>query len=150
MLERAIGLAWCRDRSTVVVDVSNRGAGHRVPTGDVHRHASLKLWRSSAPEALRDSFFGRRYEPDPRGGKRIVWDSSLAPGESRRLRVEAAELAGEPDEPINLALVYVLTGDETPARHRDPGESTTRVVGSDRRRFSELPRCESPAPVTSR
>jgi hypothetical protein len=80
----------------VVIEVANRGAGHRVPTGDIHRHMVARLWRSSAPESTFEAFFGRRYEPAPDGGKRITWDSSLAPGQRRRFAVPERSLHPSP------------------------------------------------------
>lgn len=144
MLARALELSWCRKASSIEIAIANRGAGHRVPTGDVHRHASIKLWRSSAPASMQEIFLGRRYEPDPAGGKRTTWDSSLAPGQRRRYSFDIAALGGEPDEPINIELVYVMTGDETPARHRDPGEPTLSVVAAARRLVGEIAGCDHP------
>lgn len=126
MLHAAISASWCRSErrdgregndgsgapSDVIVEVANSGAGHRVPTGDIHRHMVARLWRSSAPESTFEAFFGRRYEPAPGGGKRITWDSSLAPGQRRRFVVPERSLlpavhpeattpvAAEPIEPV--------------------------------------------------
>ncbi len=94
MLRTAISSSWCRDeRDQVVIEIANVGAGHRVPTGDIHRHMLARLWRSSAPEATFEAFFGRRYEPAADGGKRITWDSTLAPGQRRRFAVPPRTLA---------------------------------------------------------
>jgi hypothetical protein len=141
MLERAIGVALCRRGDALVVALDNRGAGHAVPTGDVHRHIYARVWRSSAPEGLFEIFLGRRYDGEAATGKRTVWDSRLSPGERREHAVALAALGGEADEPINLELVYVYTGDERPLRHRDPGEPTRRIIADDRLELAAVSPC---------
>ena len=142
MLERALALELCRDGDTLVMALENRGAGHHVPTGDVHRHINLRAWRSEAPERLHEIFIGRRFEPDAAGGKRTVWDSTLPPRQRRLFRVDPASLGGA--GAIRVELVYVYTADETPRPGRDPGEPTSRVIEERRVRFEELPACASP------
>jgi Cytochrome c554 and c-prime len=172
MLRAAISASWCRTEREVVMEVGNVGAGHRVPTGDIHRHLVARFWRSSAPESTFEAFFGRRYEPAEDGGKRITWDSTLAPKERRRFAVplrsleplsaqapvegaegveEAAALRAELEaEPINFEVVYVYTIDEFPRRDRAPSEPWTAQLVSERRRFEELPRCDATAPAPAR
>lgn len=181
LLRSAIEASWCRRdggpageagaeptakptekptaEPSVVMEVANVGAGHRVPTGDIHRHMVARFWRSSAPEATFEAFFGRRYQPAPDGGKRITWDSTLAPGQRRRFEVkeaalrspslsEADLLQGAADEvlaePINFEVTYVYTIDEFPRSDRAPSEPVTQILLSERKRLGELPRC---APV---
>ena len=134
MREGALDLAWCARGDELAVAITNVAAGHSVPTGDIHRHLYLRVWRSSAPEALFQAYFGRRFEPAPDGGKRTSWDSTIAPRETKRFTVGAAALGGEPGEPINLELVYVFAADEDA-----PGASTTIV--RERRPLAELARC---------
>jgi hypothetical protein len=141
MLERALAVELCRDGEVAVMSLENRGAGHNVPTGDVHRHLYLRLWRSSAPERLYDVFIGRRFQPVDEGGKKTVWDSTLAPRERRRWRVPVAELGDDPAEPLRLELRYVYTSDELPRPTRDPGEPTARTLLTRSARFEELPGC---------
>ena len=138
MLARALELETCRDGPFVVIGLRNRGAGHRVPTGDVHRHVVVRAWRSAAPEKLYEIFVGRRFTPAPDGGKTVIWDSTLAPGERRRWKVAATEL-GDDDGPVRTELRYVYTIDENP--RRDPGEPTYTVVAGGASRFEELPAC---------
>jgi hypothetical protein len=137
MLARALELEVCRAGAEVTIGLRNRGAGHRVPTGDVHRHAVVRVWRSAAPERLYEVFIGRRFAPEQGGGKRVVWDSTLAPGEGRRWRVADADLGA--DGPLNWELRYVYTIDENP--RRDPGEPTVTVVAEGTAGFAELPAC---------
>lgn len=139
MMAKALEFAVCRDGAELVLSLTNRGAGHRVPTGDVHRHLNLRVWRSSAPERLEEIFLGRRFEPTEAGGKRTTWDSTLAPGERRSWRVNAATLG--PDGPLRFSVDYVYTVDEVPHRGRDPGEPTTLVVTDRTTPFEELPPC---------
>lgn len=171
LLRSAIEASWCRrdggpagqpgQEPYVVMEVANVGAGHRVPTGDIHRHMVARFWRSSAPEATFEAFFGRRYQPAPDGGKRITWDSTLAPGQRRRFEVkeaalrspslgEAELLQGAADEllaePLNFEVTYVYTIDEFPRSDRAPSEPVTQVLLSERKRLDELPRCAPAAP----
>ncbi|WP_428261253.1 multiheme c-type cytochrome [Haliangium sp.] len=139
MLERALATSVCRDDQVIVVTVENRGAGHNVPTGDIHRHLVVRVWRSTAPEHLFEAFLGRRFEPDPSGGKRTTWDSTLAPAERRRYRVPVADLGGEPDEPVAIEARYVYVLDEHP--RRSPGEPTYRVLYERRAPIEELSPC---------
>jgi len=141
MLERALSLEVCRDGDELVMSVENRGAGHHVPTGDVHRHVNLRAWRSVAPERLTEIFFGRRFEPMAEGGKRTVWDSTLAPRQRRSFRVAPGDLGDE--GPVRFELVYVYTADERPRPGRDPGEPTSRLIAERSARFEELPACGS-------
>lgn len=145
MLEAALEVAWCR-RATASGEVlglaiANIGAGHAVPTGDIHRHAALRVWRSSAPELLTEVFLGRRFEDVAGGGKATVWDSSIGPGQTRRHELPVAALGGEPDEPLNLELVYVFIQSEFPRAHRLPAEPTTHVMVRRRERVEALPAC---------
>jgi hypothetical protein len=142
MLARALSLSACTRGDQLELAIENRGAGHAVPTGDVHRHILVRAWRSSDPAALFEIFIGRRYEEAPEGGKRTAWDSRVAPGQTRRYATALAALGGEPDEPINVELTYVYTADETPHRRRDPGEPTRAVV-SVRRGVPTCPDRES-------
>lgn len=173
LLRSAIDASWCRGETGLSIEVANTGAGHRVPTGDIHRHMVARLWRSSAPEATFEAFFGRRYEPAPDGGKRITWDSTLAPQQRRRFEVpetslraasvlvegqaaaEAAASAAAASaealaEPINFEVTYVYTIDEFPRRDRTPSEPVTAQLLSERKRWDELPRCASPATAAAR
>ena len=121
-LEGALQHRACRDGDDIVVAIGNVGAGHNVPTGDVHRHLVARLWRPSAPESLFEIFIGRRFEPDDHGGKRTTWDSTIPPQTTRRYRTRLAGLGGDADEPVSFELRYVYTADEIPRRTRDPGK----------------------------
>ncbi|HEX2568482.1 MAG TPA: multiheme c-type cytochrome [Polyangia bacterium] len=139
MLERALELTVCRAGDDLVATVKNRGAGHRVPTGDVHRHLVLRAWRPSAPEALSELVLGRRFAPLPDGGKRLVADTTLAPGEARALRVPLDRRAA-PDEPVSVELRYVYTIDEFPPH--PIGEPAWVTIEALRTTASALARCE--------
>jgi hypothetical protein len=141
MLLRALAFDVCRDGDAAVMTVGYVGAGHAVPTGDVHRHLVARAWRPTAPERLFEAFLGRRYEPAPDGGKRTTWDSTLPPLTRRTYRVPLADL-GDDDGPIAFELRYVYTADEIP--RRDPGEPTWRVVHEQRAAAADLPPCHPP------
>ncbi len=142
MLEGALDVSWCRPSDTTLrVAIKNAGAGHSVPTGDIHRHMYARLWRSSAPEALFQAFFGRRFEPAPDGGKTTVWDSSLAPGATKLLEIPVAQLAGDDDEPVNLELVYVYLASEFPRASNAPDEPTTMSIVRRASVTREIPVC---------
>ena len=153
MLERALEVAWCREPRAAAaaaatadqalrVTVRNAAAGHSVPTGDVHRHVDLRLWRSSAPEALYQASFGRRFEIDEDGGKTTSWDSTLPPGASQTVRVELARLGGEPAEPVSLELAYVYVGDEYPILRLPADVPTEASIVLRRAAVGELPTCD--------
>jgi hypothetical protein len=139
MREAALEVTWCRRDGVIDVGVRNATAGHTVPTGDIHRHLYLRLWRSSAPEAMFQAFFGRRFEPAEDGGKRTIWDSSIAPAETKRFEVGAASLAGDDDEPVNLELVFIFIENEFPRKPAD--EPTTASIVRRRTVLTELPIC---------
>jgi hypothetical protein len=166
MLESALAVTWCRRDATlaatasagasvpmnggsgrpagsIVVVLANVNAGHDVPTGDVHRHMNLRVWRSSAPELLYEGYLGRRFEPDDAGGKRTTWDSSIAPGQEQRHTVSIASL-GDPDdpaEPINLSLDYVFIENEFPKPNRAPDEPAVTTVTRLRAELDDIARC---------
>lgn len=142
MLRRAVTLDVCRHDGQVVMTLENRGAGHHVPTGDVHRHMNLRVWRSTAPEKLYEAFLGRRFTPVEDGGKITSWDSTLAPRERRRYAVDDAALGD--GGPLRFELRYVYTADENPTHSRDPGEPTSRVIYERSAAFEELPPCATP------
>ena len=150
MLEGALDVAWCREGEgggeALRATVRNVAAGHAVPTGDIHRHMYLRIWRSSAPEALFQAFFGRRFELAADGGKTTSWDSRLAPGAAKTFRIAPGELGGEPDEPVNLELVYVYIVNEFPRLHQAPAEPTTASVVRRAAAIEDLPACAGPAP----
>ena len=139
MLAAALDVTWCRRGDALEVAVRNASAGHSVPTGDIHRHFNLRLWRSSAPEALFEAFLGRRFDPVDDGGKRTVWDSTIAPQATQQHAVPLARLGGEPGEPINLELTYVFL--ETDVPRAVLGEPGFTSVLRRRAAPDELPAC---------
>jgi len=142
MLEAALDITWCRRGEMLEVRLRNAAAGHSVPTGDIHRHLNLRLWRSSAPEALFEAFLGRRFDPDDGGGKRTVWDSTIAPQATQQHDIAIADLGGDADEPINLELTYVFLENELPrAGHAAPSEPGTASVTRRRALASEIAPC---------
>lgn len=141
MLQRALQLTTCRDNGHIVTKLSNFGAGHNVPTGDVHRHVTLRVWRSSAPDKLYDVYIGRRFKPDPAGGNFTSEDWTLAPGQTRTDRVKLADLGGGADEPVNVELRYVYVVDEFPAPRNAPKEPTFTIISLDRTLAKDFPAC---------
>lgn len=143
MIGAAITVTWCRADDTIAVTLTNAAAGHNVPTGDIHRHMNLRVWRSSAPEAMFEAFLGRRFKPADDGGKLTTWDSSIAPGASQRHVVRIADLgeADDPDEPINLEFNYVYIPDEFPHPDRVPSEPSSASIVKWRMPAAEIPAC---------
>lgn len=84
--------------------VASVGAGHALPTGDVHRHLVLRAWRSSSPATLWEAFIGRAFEPAEDGGRRVRLDTSLRPLESRTWELSLGDLGGDRAEPVNVEL----------------------------------------------
>ncbi len=150
MLESALDVAWCSEAAApgateppaLRVTVRNATAGHTVPTGDIHRHMYLRLWRSSAPASLYQAFFGRRFEPAEDGGKTTTWDSTLAPGAAKAFRIDLDRLGGEAGEPVNLELVYVYIGNEFPRMRVAPDEPGAASVVRRRAAAGELATCD--------
>jgi hypothetical protein len=150
MLASALDVAWCREPradaagedQALRVTVRNVAAGHTVPTGDIHRHMYLRLWRSSAPEAMFQAFFGRRFDVAEDGGKTTSWDSTIAPGAAKIARVDLDRLGGEAGEPVNLELVYVYIGNEFPRASSAPDEPSSTSVVRRRASTGELPPCD--------
>ena len=101
----------------------------------------LRIWRSSAPETMFQAFFGRRFEPAGDGGKRTVWDSTIAPRETKRSIVRMSALGGDDDEPINVELVYVFIEHEFPRKSDEP---TTASLTRTRLVPAEIPACATP------
>jgi hypothetical protein len=143
MLERALRMTVCRREGAVEVGVANVGAGHNVPTGDVHRHLVLRAWWSSAPERTFELVFGRLFEPLESGGKRLVSDTTLPAGGSRTTRVALASL-GEPDgaEPLNVELRYVYVIDDRPEPRAPLSVPAFAVVAHVRQPPARLPACK--------
>jgi hypothetical protein len=151
MLARAVSLDGCRDRGprggTLRLTISNTGAGHNVPTGDLHRHLVLRVWRPGAPERLHETLFGRRFKPAPDGGKRTVADTTLAAGATRVVHVPVATLGpsrprdGTGDDTIRVELRLVYTIDEFPFRGRELAEPTYAQVAARELSWPTLGRC---------
>lgn len=139
MLRQALSFQVCRSGQRVQTVLTNIGAGHNVPTGDVHRHIVVKAWRSTAPEKLSEAFYGRRFEPVVSGGKETIWDSTLPPNTYRRWRFTANSLGGSQDEPINLEVRYLFGSRES---YRPPfSEPASQVVFRVRSAFGKLVSC---------
>jgi hypothetical protein len=141
MREAALDVTWCRRDDTIEVRVRNAAAGHTVPTGDIHRHMNLRIWRSSAPEALFEAFYGRRFDPADDGGKTTVWDSTIAPGATAQHTIALASLGGEDGEPINLELTYVFLENEFLRPSQAPSEPFTASIVRRRAAPAELAPC---------
>lgn len=117
-----------RSPRTLRLAVTNIGAGHELPSGDLHRHLILRAWRPSAPMTAWDTFIGRAFEPAPDAGKVVRLHTSIAPLQTRSWDVPVGPLAGDEDEPIIVELRYVYTEDEIVSPRNDPGEPTSVVV----------------------
>jgi len=141
MIAGALQMETCRSGRTLVVTLANTGAGHNVPTGDLHRHLVLRAWRPSAPEQLQEITLGRRFAPAPDGGKRTVADTTIRAGETRRLALPFAKFATASPEPISLELRLVYTIDEFPFRGRELGEPTFATMLARDLDWKSTPRC---------
>ncbi len=113
MLKRALAFSACRSGDEIVTTLVNKGAGHNVPTGDVHRHIVVKAWRSNSPDSLKQAFYGRRFEPLASGGKRTIWDSTLPPNTYRQWRIDSASLGEDQGEAVNIQVVYLYGSQES-------------------------------------
>jgi hypothetical protein len=126
MLGRAVALETCRDGDRLQVHLTNAGAGHNVPTGDLHRHLVLRVWRADAPERLQEVVLGRRFAVDEAGGKRTTEDTTIPAGETRVVSLPL----GDRDQrsfaatPLSVELRLVYTIDEFPFRGREVAEPT--------------------------
>lgn len=141
VLQHAISLDVCRAGRELEFRVENIGAGHKLPTGDVHRTFRLRAWRSTAPASIWEAFIGRAFEPAEGEGKRIRLETSLAPAESRTYALKPRALGGVDAEPINVELRYIYTADEEPTERNHPGEPTHVVVHERRFLPKDLPPC---------
>jgi len=145
MLSRALSYTLCRWGDNLQVVLQNQGAGHNVPTGDVHRHILLRLWRSDHPERLFEYSLGRRYEVVPSGGKRTVLDTTLPADGSRTVTAQLSRLGalGNRDAAavINLELRYVYTIDEFPLPSHELLEPTSSVISSERLELGRVQEC---------
>jgi hypothetical protein len=141
MIARALRMETCRAGTNLVVTLANTGAGHNVPTGDLHRHLVLRAWRASAPEQLREITLGRRFAPASDGGKRTVADTTLRAGETRRLALPLGKAAAASREPISLELRLVYTIDEFPFRGRELAVPTFATMFARDLDWKTTPRC---------
>ncbi|HUS67322.1 MAG TPA: hypothetical protein VMZ28_22445 [Kofleriaceae bacterium] len=135
----ALALEVCRGgRDRVVVTATNRGAGHNIPSGGVHRRIALRVWRSSAPERLHEDALGRRFRVLPDGGKETTSDTTIPPGGAHRAEIALDDLGGAADEPLNVELRYVYALDEA----ADLGGAVlSRVIHHRRDAPADLPPC---------
>lgn len=142
MRARAVAIEACRTPGTLTLTLANRGAGHHVPTGDLHRHLVLRAWMPGAPERLHETLLGRQFAPAPDGGKVTISDTSLRTGEVRQVRVPLGKLGPAAEhEPIRLELRLVFTIDEFPFRGRELAEPTSGTMLTREVVWKQLPRC---------
>ncbi|MDP2315579.1 MAG: multiheme c-type cytochrome [Pseudomonadota bacterium] len=141
-VQHAAALDVCAARpGELRLRVTNVGAGHNLPTGDLHRHFQVRAWRSTAPTALFEAFIGRAFEPAPDAGKQVRVDTSIPPLQSATWEVKLRALGGAADEPVNVELRYVYTADEEPTARNAPGEPTYLVVHEQRVDPAKVPAC---------
>ena len=143
MLDRAVKVSACRDGRGLEVVLENVGAGHNVPTGDVHRHLVVRVWRPEAPERLQEAVLGRRFAPAPDGGKLTVADTTIPAGAVARLRFARDELGtrASTSDAISLELRLVYTIDEFPFAGRELAEPTWATMARRDLRWRALPHC---------
>ena len=142
MLKRATEVESCRSSdNTIRITLRNRGAGHHLPTGDVHRHIALRAWFSNSPERLAETIFGRQFEAVDSGGKRLLQDTRLPAGTSREMLVSFRKLGGKKNQPLHVEARLVWTIDEFPFRGRELPVPTSMVMYSADLQWQQLPRC---------
>ncbi len=143
-LQSALQWETCRVGDELIVELTNVGAAHSIPTGGVNRHMVLRVWLSTAPQATVQHFIGRRFEGAELGGKTLVLDTTLAAGESRPFTASLAALAAEPStsEPINVELRYIYPLDEF--AELAPGTHRFATVFRERKLPTEFALCSSP------
>jgi hypothetical protein len=137
LVAAAIAVDLCRDGGNLEVALGNRGAGHNVPSGGVHRRMVLRAWTSRAPERMAERTLGRRFRPLAAGGKQTVSDTTIAPGATSRHRFALAALGR--DRTVNLELRYIYAQDE---QAELPGD-VARIIWQRRVDPSELPGCSA-------
>lgn len=143
MLAKAVKLDACRAGERLQVDLDNVGAGHNVPTGDLHRHLVLRVWRSGAPERLHETILARRFAAAAGGAKRTVADSTLRPGERRTIAVPLAGLGPRvAGDRLRLELRLVYTIDEFPFRGRELPVPTWATMVERDLDLTSLQRCQ--------
>lgn len=121
LVQQAVELRARRDRSRVVVEVENVGAGHSFPTDERSRAADV-FWRPLAqgtPGPWRWLYRFRSPYRDEVG----VDDTLLAANATRTLELEEPESAGE----LEVALFFKLTPYWTDPANPDP-ERESRLV----------------------
>ncbi|HEX2687340.1 MAG TPA: hypothetical protein VHN14_12025 [Kofleriaceae bacterium] len=141
MREAALDVTWCRPGDAMEVRVRNAAAGPTVPTGDIHRHMTLRAWRPSTPEALFEAFYGRRFDPADDSGKVTVWDSTIAPEAIRQHTISLASLGDDDGEPLNLELTYAFLENEFLRPSQAPAEPFTASIVRRRAAPDELAPC---------
>jgi hypothetical protein len=141
MLREALAFRVCKSGESLRTRLTNRGAGHNVPTGDVHRHIVVKAWRSNSPTNLVEAFYGRRFRPLVEGGKTTIWDSSLPPNTYRNWAFSHSKLGGDVSEPINIEVRFLYGSRESypPAFSEEPHNVVYRV----RAAFADFTNCSS-------
>ena len=137
LVASAIAVELCRDGGSLEVALANRGAGHNVPSGGVHRRMVLRAWTSRAPERMAERTFGRRFRPLAAGGKQTVSDTTIAPGATSRHRFALAALGR--DRTVNLELRYIYAQDENAEL---PGD-VARIIWQRRVDPTGLPTCSA-------
>jgi len=99
----------------------------------------LRAWRAGAPEELQEVTLGRRFEPAPEGGKRTTADTTIPPGQTRRVKLPIGAAAAK--EPISLELRLVYTIDEFPFKGRELGEPTFATMITRDVDWATMQRC---------
>ncbi len=138
-LQSALEWDLCRAGDRLVVELTNVGAAHSIPTGGVNRHMVVRIWQSTSPQTMVEHFIGRRFEGVELGGKRLVLDSTLAAGETREFASTKMDLL---PEPINVDLRYIYPLDEF--AKLAPGTHRFATVFRERKPLSDFAPCSSP------
>jgi len=142
MLQKALAWSACRSGATVELTVRNVGAGHNVPTGDVHRHIVVRAWRPTAPEQLFESVLTRRFRSVEGGAKEVTSDTTIPPAGSRVIAVPLDSL-GAATESLSVELRYVYTIDEFPSESQALAEPSWQTISQRSLTVAALPVCST-------
>jgi hypothetical protein len=137
-LVRALEIGLCREARGIRLTIDNRGTAHNVPSGGVHRHIAISVWRSTAPSKVWVNRLGRTFGPAAGGSKRLVSDTTIPAGTRRTFSIDARRLHGSMDEPVNVRFEYVYQAPD--AVTAEPPEPAL-PFWNRRALVSELPRC---------
>jgi hypothetical protein len=91
-LASSVSVRTLRRGEKVLFLLSTVGVGHALPSGDLFRHLTLEVERDGAWQEI--AWLGRRFavqDPEGQALKVLAEDSSLQPGQERRIEAALPE-----------------------------------------------------------